>query len=57
MRVQIIAIVCLTLLILLEIHSVVTCWESDTHRKYVIGHIMAIVFAILAIICQILLMN
>ena len=57
MRKQIIAIVCLTLLILLEIHSVVTCWKSDTHRKYMTGHIAAIVFAVIAIICQVLLLN
>ena len=57
MRKQIIAIVCLTLLILLEIHSVVTCWKSDTHRKYMTGHIVAIVFAVIAIICQVLLLN
>ena len=57
MRNQIIAILCLTLVILLEIHSVIACLRSETHRKYVIGHIMAIVFAILAIICQVLLLN
>ena len=57
MRNLIIAILCLTLVIILEIHSVITCLRSETHRKYVIGHTMAIVFAILAIICQVLLLK
>jgi len=57
MKMQILAIICTTLLILLEIHSVIACARSETHKKYVIGHIVTIVLCVIVIVTQILLLG
>ncbi len=56
MKMQILAIICTSLLILLEIHSVIACARSETHKKYVIRHIMTIVLCVIVIVTHILLL-
>lgn len=57
MLIHILGIVCLSLLILLEIYSAISCSKSDAHKKYLKGHIVAIIFAVGAIACHLLLLN
>ena len=57
MKTQILAIICTSLLILLEIHSVIACARSETHKKYVIGHIVIIVLCVIVIVTQIFLLG
>ena len=54
---HIVVIVCMALLIILEIHSFIVCVKSDTKRKYAIRPAVAIAAAVIAILCQIYILN